>query len=139
MSDISVVIPINEINEVIEDYLNKCVQSIVNQTVKPDKVYISHADTKELNDFFKSWQKPTELEINILVNKDKTDFCSQVNYCVDNIETEWFSVLEVDDEASDEQVISAHKRLMAKNHPDKGGSTYIASQINQAKDVLLKD
>ena len=48
-------------------------------------------------------------------------------------------VLEVDDEASDEQVISAHKRLMAKNHPDKGGSTYIASQINQAKDVLLKD
>ena len=54
MSDISVVIPINEINKVIEDYLNKCVQSIVNQTVKPDKVYISHADTKELNDFLKS-------------------------------------------------------------------------------------
>ena len=47
-------------------------------------------------------------------------------------------VLEVGDEASDEEVISAHKRLMAKNHPDKGGSTYIASQINQAKDVLLK-
>ena len=47
-------------------------------------------------------------------------------------------VLEVGDEASDEDVISAHKRLMAKNHPDKGGSTYIASQINQAKDVLLK-
>ena len=47
-------------------------------------------------------------------------------------------VLEVGDEASDEEVISAHKRLMAKNHPDKGGSTYIASQINKAKDVLLK-
>ena len=48
-------------------------------------------------------------------------------------------VLEVGDDASHEDIISAHKRLMAKNHPDKGGSTYIASQINQAKDVLLKD
>ena len=86
MNDISVIIPINEINEVIEDYLNKCVQSIVNQTIKPDKVYISHADTKELNNFFNSWQKPTELDINILVNKNKTDFCSQVNYSVDNID-----------------------------------------------------
>lgn len=47
-------------------------------------------------------------------------------------------ILDVDDNASHEEIISAHKRLMAKNHPDKGGSTYIASQINQAKDVLLK-
>jgi hypothetical protein len=100
MSDISVIIPINEINEVIEDYLNKCVQSVVNQTVKPDKIYIVHADTKELSSFFNSWQKPSELEITILVNKDKTDFCSQINYSVDNIDTEWFSILEVDDEYS---------------------------------------
>ena len=100
MSDISIVIPINEINETIKDYLGKCVQSIVNQTIKPEKVYITHANTKELNDFFNSWEKPTELDINILVNKDKTDFCSQVNYCVENIDTEWFSILEVDDEYS---------------------------------------
>ena len=48
-------------------------------------------------------------------------------------------ILEVGDNASYEEILSAHKRLMAKNHPDKGGSTYIASQINQAKDILLKD
>jgi DnaJ family protein C protein 19 len=48
-------------------------------------------------------------------------------------------ILEVDDNASHEEIIAAHKRLIAKNHPDKGGSTYLASQINQAKDVLLKD
>tara|TARA_B100000780_G_C21052475_1_gene422718 strand:- start:166 stop:633 length:468 start_codon:yes stop_codon:yes gene_type:complete len=47
-------------------------------------------------------------------------------------------ILEVDNNASQDDIISAHKRLMAKNHPDKGGSTYIASQINQAKDLLLK-
>jgi len=47
-------------------------------------------------------------------------------------------ILEVKDNASEEEITAAHKRMMAKNHPDKGGSTYLASQINQAKDVLLK-
>lgn len=31
-----------------------------------------------------------------------------------------------------------HKRMMAKHHPDKGGSHAKASQINQARDVLVR-
>jgi hypothetical protein len=46
-------------------------------------------------------------------------------------------ILELEAEATDGDIKAAHHRLMKKLHPDQGGSTYLASKINQAKDVLL--
>ncbi|MEM6682398.1 MAG: molecular chaperone DnaJ [Pseudomonadota bacterium] len=36
------------------------------------------------------------------------------------------------------EILAAHKRLMKVAHPDQGGSDFLATQINAAKDVLLK-
>lgn len=41
--------------------------------------------------------------------------------------------------ASRENIVNTHRKLMKIWHPDKGGSNYIASQLNQAKDLLLSE
>ncbi|MCY4343943.1 MAG: molecular chaperone DnaJ [Gammaproteobacteria bacterium] len=50
---------------------------------------------------------------------------------------EALSVLGLKANATKQEVIEAHRRLMARNHPDKGGSTFIAQQLNEAKRVLI--
>jgi hypothetical protein len=52
---------------------------------------------------------------------------------------EAYRVLELNRSATREDVQNAYRNLMKRNHPDQGGSTYIASKLNEAKDILLKN
>src|SRR5690606_10411095 len=52
--------------------------------------------------------------------------------------SEALAILGLEGEPSAAEVVAAHKKLMQRLHPDRGGSNYLAAKVNQAKDRLVR-
>lgn len=47
-------------------------------------------------------------------------------------------LLGVGPEAERDEILAAHRRLVARVHPDAGGSEELAAEVNAARDTLLR-
>jgi len=48
-------------------------------------------------------------------------------------------VLNLPEGASQEEILRAYRELIKRVHPDRGGSSYLAAEVNRARDVLVSD
>lgn len=60
------------------------------------------------------------------------------SYCPQGEISEALQILELPPNPSEYEIRMAHRRMIARNHPDQGGSMYFAAKINYARDILLR-
>jgi hypothetical protein len=98
--NISVIIPVHEHNEQIANLLEKAIESIVKQEseIKPKVIFVCPPSI--LDDINQQSMMAINkgLQCLVVTNNGDTDYQSQVNLGVDSVITDYFSVLEFDDE-----------------------------------------
>jgi hypothetical protein len=97
VTNISVILPVHELNDETKTMFANAVKSVNDQLVKPDYLIVVVPKDSDAHKFMKDYKfegVPTHVE----ANDGETDFASQVNYGVSKCKTEWFSILEFDDE-----------------------------------------
>ena len=52
---------------------------------------------------------------------------------------EALDILGLEEGASETDIETAYKALIVKNHPDQGGTDWLAARLNEARDILLGD
>jgi len=98
--DISVILPIKSALALgFDEYLTASVNSVVTQKKTIKELIIVHTEEETLKEKLKSFDF-SGITVNLVEYKGEPNFCSQVNFGVENCQTEWFSILEFDDEYS---------------------------------------
>ena len=46
-------------------------------------------------------------------------------------------ILGIRESSEHAKILTAHRKMMFNNHPDNGGSTYLATKCNEAKEMLV--
>jgi hypothetical protein len=112
----TIIIPIHEFNDAIKSYLSLALTSVGKQKdvtgleavlVYPEKLH------EDISLFIITEKDKFNFKITTLSNPGNFDFQSQVNFAVKSVKTEFFSILEVDDEFSEIYFRNINKYITA--------------------------
>lgn len=92
--NITVLLPVHKLDESYKEMLSMAIDSM--DTFYND-VKVSIICPANIKNEISEIDFGQKLEINYVVNLGKTDFCSQINKGIETCDTEWFTILEVDD------------------------------------------
>ena len=93
MKNITIILPVHRLDGIYKEMLDNSIKSVekFHNDVKLSIVSPTSLKSELVN-------LSEVLEIEVISNDGKTDFCSQVNLGINKCDTEWFSILEIDDE-----------------------------------------
>jgi len=117
--NISIIIPIHEFNDVISNYLDKAFESILKQEKLSEIINVVLIYPKDISELINNYAGKYSIEkisISFIENDGKTDYQSQVNLAVKSVDTDYFTVLEFDDEISATFLYNAEKYVIS--YPD---------------------
>lgn len=98
--DVTVILPIHKLEENDITSFENAIKSIKNSNTKPKELIITTCNCPGTVEFLENYDNENYggVNVKILKHDNANDFCKQINFAVDNIQTKYFSILEFDDE-----------------------------------------
>ena len=110
-----------QLTELARDYKDRDLRSYYLIKVLQKRLYNTGYDNTDQNNTDKAWSQ----------NNGGHTYPSELD------ESQAKQILGLDDNYQKQDIVKAHRKLMQKLHPDRGGNDYLAAQVNLAKEVLL--
>ena len=92
-NDITAILPIHDVSDDFNPWFDRAIKSLEQSILKPGKLLLVCAEEDSIKEFITKWEAPSGIDTEIIYNDKSTDFCGQINFGVEHVKTEFFSIL----------------------------------------------